>query len=178
MLPHYSWSKEVANWSKMNKDGCMTTTLQQWLEDSIEGFSYSAAAAKTGIAISSVRRHVTESKKTQSVHETVVAVCRAYGLPVVEGLIKSGLITRDEADQFGSSRTLESIGEQALLEEMLRRVKAAGQSDLTRPITSEDIDAALDDDPDYSKLSDQDAYNLAAYKGDQNIAHDELPHEP
>lgn len=156
----------------------MTTQLQQWFEDNIDGFSYSSAASKTGIAISSVRRHVTESKKTQSVHETVVAICRAYGLPVVEGLIKSGLITREEADEFGGSKDLQAFSERALLEEMLRRVKSAGPSDLTRPITSEDIDAALEDDPDYSKLSDRDAYDLAANRGEPNIGYDELPHEP
>ncbi|MGM7776095.1 helix-turn-helix transcriptional regulator [Arthrobacter sp. KNU-44] len=35
-----------------------------------------------------------------------------------------------------------------------------------------------DEDPDYSKMSEQGAYDLAAYKGDENIAHDDLPHEP
>lgn len=40
--------------------------------------------------------------------------------------------------------------------------------------------AASDDDPDYSNMSVEDAmnYDLAAFKGEDNIAHDELPHEP
>jgi transcriptional regulator with XRE-family HTH domain len=34
-----------------------------------------------------------------------------------------------------------------------------------------------DEDPDYSKMSDQDVYGLAAREGDANIGHDEIPNE-
>lgn len=158
----------------------MTTDLQQWLESNIEGFSFSSAATKTGIPVSSVRRHLTDSKKTQSVHETVVAICRAYGLPVMEGLIRSGLITKEEVSDYNSGHELQSFSEKSLLLEVLKRVQSGSESELTRPVSAADISLALDSDPDYSKMSEQDAkdYDLAADKGDPNIAHDELPHEP
>ena len=156
----------------------MTTDLQQWLESNIDGFSFSGAAAKTGLAVSSVRRHLTDSKKTQSVHETVVAICRAYGLSVMEGLIRSGLITREEAGEFNTGETLQSFSEKSLLLEVLKRVQGNPESVLTTPITSEDIDLATGEDPDYSQMSEADVYDLAAHKGDKHIGHDELPHEP
>lgn len=34
-----------------------------------------------------------------------------------------------------------------------------------------------DEEPDYSKMSEQDAYDLAANKGEANIGHDEIPNE-
>ncbi|YCK81359.1 helix-turn-helix domain-containing protein [Arthrobacter sp. D3-18] len=34
------------------------------------------------------------------------------------------------------------------------------------------------EDPDYSQMSEHDAYDLAASRGEENIGHDELPHEP
>lgn len=156
----------------------MTTDLHQWLESNIDGFSFSGAAAKTGIAISSVRRHLTDANKTQSVHETVVAICRAYGLPVVEGLIHSGLITREEAGDFSTGEKLQSFSEKSLLLEVLKRVQDNPESMLTRSITSEDIDLATSEDPDYSQMSEADVYDLAAHKGDKHIGYDELPHEP
>lgn len=158
----------------------MTTDLQQWLESNIDGFSHSAAAAKTGIAISTVRRHLTDSKKTQSVHETVVAICRVYGLSVVEGLIRSGLITREEAGEFESSQTLQSFSEKSLLEEVLKRVQDDHTSSLARPVTERDLKSVVDADPDYSEMSEADAkdYGLAANLGEPDIEHDELPHEP
>lgn len=156
----------------------MTTDLQQWLESNIEGFSFSSAATKTGIPVSSVRRHLTDSKKTQSVHETVVAICRAYGLPVMEGLIRSGLITREEVGEFNSGAELQSYSEKSLLLEVLKRVQGNPESALSRPVTSVDLRLVADDDPDYAQVSERDVYNLAAHKGDEHIAHDELPHEP
>jgi len=158
----------------------MTTDLQQWLESNIEGFSFSSAATKTGIPVSSVRRHLTDSKKTQSVHETVVAICRAYGLPVMEGLIRSGLVTREEVGEFNSGAELQSYSEKSLLLEVLKRVQGNPESELSRPVTSVDLRLVEDGDPDYSNMSEQHAkdYGLAAHKGDANIAHDELPHEP
>lgn len=155
----------------------MTTDLQQWLESNIDGFSHSAAAAKTGIAISTVRRHLTDSKKTQSVHETVVAICRVYGLSVVEGLIRSGLITREEAGEFDSSQTLQSFSEKSLLEEVLKRVQQSPGSTLAQPVTEAQVSAVTEEDPDYSEMSEQRVYDLAATKGEPDIEHDELPHE-
>lgn len=156
----------------------MATEIQQWLESNINSFSFAGAAVKTGVPVSSVRRHLTDAKKTQSVHETVVAICRAYGLPVMEGLIRSGLVTREEVGEFHAEKELKDFSEKALLEEMLRRVQSSESADLIRPITSDDLDSALSKDPDYSSMSERDAYNLAADKGDEHIAHDELPHEP
>jgi hypothetical protein len=64
---------------------------------------------------------------------------------------------------------------QQLLEELARRIDNPQQRTQT---TSIPVVRERDEDPDYSKMSDQSAYDLAAHEGDKNIGHDELPHEP
>jgi hypothetical protein len=159
----------------------MTTNLLQWLEGNIDGFSYSSAALKTGIAVSSVRRHVTESKKTQSVHETVVAICRAYGLNPIEGLIEAGLVSIEEAEKFADSVDLNDRLSRANADEIIDRIDAHLDELRVRlqprPLyPGQNIPSRFM--RDYSKMSEQDAYDLAAYKGDKNIGHDDLPNEP
>lgn len=107
----------------------MTAVIQQWFHSKIEGFSFSGAAARTGIPVSSVRRHLTDADKTQGAHGTAVAVCRAYDLPVIEGLIQSGLVTGDEASEFTARKSLQQFSTRELLLEVLHRTgseKASG----------------------------------------------------
>lgn len=65
-----------------------------------------------------------------------------------------------------------------LLREISRRVALA---DLDAVLASHRAgETAAKADPDYSQMSDQDAkdYGLAAYRGEENIGHDDIPHEP
>jgi transcriptional regulator with XRE-family HTH domain len=100
----------------------------------------------------------------------VVQFARAFHQNVLLALAEAELITDEEADLHEVKVGLEDISTQRLLEELANRI------DNPQGRNSHSVDA--DEDPDYSKMSDQDAYDLAAHKGEENIDHDELPHEP
>ena len=158
----------------------MNTQIKDWFEAHVPGYSDSAAALKAGIAVSTARRHIGFPQAKSSMQDTVVTIARAYGLPVIEALIACGLVDRSEAEAYAGSQELKDIPEKALLHELLRRVEAGGSDELERPITSDDIDDALTEDPDYSNMSERDAkdYDLAASTGEKDIEHDASPHEP
>jgi hypothetical protein len=103
-----------------------------------------------------------------------VQFARAFNQNVLHALAEAGLITEAEADLHEVKIGLDEISTQRLLEELARRIDhTPGRG---RPTSSGHSDEH--DDPDYSKLSDQDAYDLASNKGEANIGHDESPHEP
>jgi transcriptional regulator with XRE-family HTH domain len=105
----------------------------------------------------------------------VVQFARAFHENVLLALAEAELITDDEADLHEVKVGLEDISTQRLLEELARRIDHP-QERTTRP--SHPTGSEAEEDPDYSKMSDHDAYDLAAHKGEENIDHDELPHEP
>jgi len=103
-----------------------------------------------------------------------VQFARAFNQNVLYALTEAGLITEAEANLHEVKVGLDEISTQRLLEELARRIDN-GQSSTQATAR---VDEQHDDDPDYSKLSDQDAYDLASNKGEANIEHDESPHEP
>lgn len=100
-----------------------------------------------------------------------VQFARAFHQNVLHALAEAELITDAEADLHEVKIGLDEITTVRLLEELARRIDLA-------PTRTARLDASHDADPDYSKLSDQDAYDLASHKGEQDIGHDESPHEP
>ena len=156
----------------MKHDRGMTTTIVHWLE-LMSGETRRSMALRIGQTPSTFNRNV-------GTPEVLIAVSRAYGFNPVEALIAGGIVTRDEANAFGSAAALKDVSEKELLLEMLRRVEAGGSEELTRPITSDDLEDALAGDPDYSNMSERDAkdYDLAASAGEKDIEHDASPHEP
>lgn len=106
----------------------------------------------------------------------VVQFARAFNQNVLLALAMAELITDEEADIHEVKIGVEEMTTQQLLEEVGRRI----DNPQARPAanTSSIPVVRQDEDPDYSKMSDQDAYDLAAHEGDKNIGHDELPHEP
>jgi transcriptional regulator with XRE-family HTH domain len=105
----------------------------------------------------------------------VVQFARAFDQNVLLALAEAELITDAEADLHEVKTGVQEMTTQQLLEELARRIDNPQQRTATSAIP---IVRARDEDPDYSKMSDQDAYDLAAHEGDKNIGHDELPHEP
>ena len=112
--------------------------------------------------------------------EVIIAVCRAYKINPIEGLIAAGILSQEEATAVAAKASLKHVTEKELLHEMLRRVNEGPADDLRRPVSETDIDGALGKDPDYTHMTEQEAsdYGLAAHKGDRNIGFDDLPHEP
>lgn len=144
----------------------MNTNISQWLE-ARTGDTKRQMAIKLGHTPSTFNRNIETA-------EVIIAVCRAYGINPVEGLITAGIIEASEVAQAATESSLADIPETALLEEVLRR--AAGREDVTNIRKLQ----LVDEDPDYSNMSVEDArnYGLAAKEEDQNIGRDESPHEP
>jgi transcriptional regulator with XRE-family HTH domain len=99
-----------------------------------------------------------------------VQFARAFNQNVLHALAEAELITEAEADLHEVKVGLDDISTQRLLEELAKRID--------NPVGGRRAPAQGDDDPDYSKMSDQDAYDLASHKGEPDIGHDEIPHEP
>ena len=105
----------------------------------------------------------------------VVQFARAFNQNVLMALTEAELITDAEADLHEVKVGVQEMSTQQLLEELARRIDNPQAKPAPSATTSQ---REVDEDPDYSKMSDQDAYDLAAHEGDKNIGHDELPHEP
>ncbi|MGP9488919.1 hypothetical protein CIK76_05095 [Glutamicibacter sp. BW80] len=150
------------------------TTFESYIKDATGEGSLHAIERRTGIA----RATLTRKLKGIPPVETVVAICRAYGLSFSEAFVEAGYIRQDEADTLASDGALRLATDRQLAEEILRRALAAEgteSSELNQPIR------LVDNLPDYSQMSDEDvrnAYDLAALKKPENIGDDELPHAP
>lgn len=150
----------------------MTTSIEAWLEANT-GVTKRQMALQIGHAPSTFNRNIDTA-------EIVVAVCRAYKLNPVKGLIALGVISEQDVTAASATASLSHVTEKELLQELLRRVNQGPAKELRRPITSSDIDGALGQDVDYSNMTEREAadYGLAAHKGEHGIAFDDLPHEP
>lgn len=146
----------------------MTTDTGTWLEAKA-GATRRQMALKLGQTPSTFYRNIQTA-------EVIIAVCRAYDINPIEGLIQAGHLEQQEVNQAAASLALSEVSERALLEEVLHRVEAREASELTEPIELN----ATRGDPDYSAMSENDAIELGlvAKKQDEHIDHDEMPNEP
>lgn len=167
----------------------MDSVIIEWLKDNAVGFSFSGAAERSGLTVSTVRRHLMDEGKIGSAPETIVAICRAYNLNPVEGLIEWGLFDLEEAEGHLDAVQFSNRIDNAPLPELFARIREEldaledrAVDGASLPIPGQQmIDFGdLPRDPDYSKMSNEDgiAYGLAAKEADKHIGHDELPHEP
>jgi hypothetical protein len=137
-------------------------------------------ARAIGIDASTLGRHL----RSEPPVGTVVALCRAYGLNVIEVFVRVGYITETEAAEGALVSALQSATDEQLAQEMLRRVRAgsAGTA-ITEPVSPEqlaaaDVSADADDDeasaedfdvePDLPALAKRDV-RLAANRGTRKI---------
>lgn len=144
----------------------MNTNISQWLEAKT-GDTKRQMALKLGHTPSTFNRNIETA-------EVIIAVCRAYNLNPVDGLIAAGIVKAEEVNEAAAESGLTTAPETALLEEVLRR--AAGRENIENVRKLQ----LVDDDPDYSKMSVADArnYGLAAKEADPHIGPDDSPHEP
>ncbi|MGP9487872.1 hypothetical protein ACT3UQ_08995 [Glutamicibacter sp. AOP12-B1-11] len=146
----------------------MDTNISEWLERKT-GDTKRQMALKLGQTPSTFNRNIESA-------EVIVAVCRAYGINPVQGLIEAQIVQAFEVDAASADTDLRNASEVSLLEEVLRR--AVGRTNISEIPKLQ----LLDDDPDYSQMSDEDVrknrYDLAAKEADPNIGFDDLPHEP
>ena len=161
--------KSLANDAKMLQTRDMTT-FESYIKDATGERSLHAIERRTGIA----RATLTRKLKGIPPVETVVAICRAYGLSFTDVFVNAGYIRQDEADALAGEGALRQATDRQLAEEILRRAIEAEDSELNQPLQ------LVDTDPDYSKLSAEDvrnSYDLAALKKPEHIGDDELPNE-
>ena len=147
----------------------MQTKQTRWYEyvrRTTEGLSAKEVAERAGFDQSAMTRW---KNGMNADPKFVVQFARAFHQNVLLALAEAELITDEEADLHEVRMGLEDMSTHMLLEELARRIdNGHGPA----------VASAQGEDPDYSKMSDQDAYDLAAHEGDKNIGHDELPNEP
>ncbi|QCB97156.1 hypothetical protein E5206_09595 [Arthrobacter sp. PAMC25564] len=156
----------------------MQTSISEWLESNT-GESKRQMALRVGQTPSTFNRNI-------DMPDVIIAVCRAYELNPVEALVEAGIITADDVMDFAESTALEAdlekISTDSLTARMHVQIDELGRRiQGNRPVPGQtamwDLVPA---DPDYSNMSEADAkdYGLAAFKGEDNIGFDDLPHEP
>jgi transcriptional regulator with XRE-family HTH domain len=148
------------------------TRWYKYVLDVIDGMTAKEASDRAGFDQSAMSRW---KNGLNADVKFVVQFARAFNQNVLKALAEAEYITDEEASLHEVKIGVEEMSTRHLLEELARRIDdGPGRS----PLLTKDRPAKSDQDPDYSQMSDQDAYDLAAHKGEENIGHDELPHEP
>jgi transcriptional regulator with XRE-family HTH domain len=139
-VPEYQ-AEPLDSDAKVHQSGDMTQqTTDYFLART--GESARSIALKSGIDQSTLSRQLRGA--TDLKVETVVAIGRAYGLPLGELFVAVGFITEEEAATLGVTEALERATEEQLLHEMLRRVAdGKASSTLTEPVAHEAIDNVI-----------------------------------
>ncbi|MFC4223537.1 hypothetical protein [Lysinibacter cavernae] len=110
-----------------------------WI-DSIRGNdSHREVARKIGTTHSTLTRQVNQDQVT---FETVRAVARAYGRPVVAELIATGHLTPEDAGAEGLERALQTATDEQLVVEVGRRLNVTQISGLWDAPISEAVQTA------------------------------------
>ena len=111
----------------------------EWLSAVSQGDSRNMVATKAGLYAATLNKQVARGHLSP---EVVVAIARAYDVPVLDGLVVCGLITEDEAhlrDRLSLPAALKEASAAELLREVLERVDHEGS--LAHP----DLASPLDD---------------------------------
>ncbi|WP_182359408.1 hypothetical protein [Tomitella gaofuii] len=103
----------------MNED---SRTPSDWIDQATQGDSGRALAAKAGVEQSALRRRRKNGTVTPG---DIIAIARAYQLPVVDALVETGFITRDEALYSGARAAVADVSDVELSREFLRRLHDA-----------------------------------------------------
>lgn len=161
----------LTNDAKMQQSESVNEALKDHLTAITNGASWRAMATQAGLEPSTLKRQLDGEPKVQ----TVVAICRAYGRPILPALVAAGFITEEEAFGMAVGAQLKLATEQQLVEEMLSRVVAAKEAgtegslpELFEPVDQAAVEAATKKPADGSnvvgKTEDelQSEYRLAA----------------
>jgi transcriptional regulator with XRE-family HTH domain len=124
----------------MQQDLCVSTKQSDYFTAKTGERSVRAIAEKAGLDQSTLNRQLNGTNGLRV--ETVVAICRAYDLDILDVFVAVGFITEEESREFASHASLSDISDLELSKEMLRRV-AAGSA--TTAITEPAPEALIDD---------------------------------
>ena len=70
--------------------------FRDWLEKATKGDSAMKVAEKAGINYTTFYTHKRDDKIST---DEIIAIARAYGVPIIEVLVRAGVISRDEVEQ-------------------------------------------------------------------------------
>ena len=106
-----------------------------WMSAVTDGDSINAVANRTGMIQTTLNRQVRGGALTP---ETVVAIARAYGAPVLPGLVACGLITEAEAALKERASEVEEVLATATDRQIINSVLArlAGGAELHAMLTA------------------------------------------
>lgn len=93
----------------------------EWFNRITNGASGNAAAAKSGISVSSLNRHLSGGELSA---EEVIALCRAYGHSPVKGLAATGHLTHEEATGMTTAAAAELLSDPELIRTLAYRINA------------------------------------------------------
>lgn len=133
----------------------------EWYEKVVCNASENAAAARAKINQRTLNRQLKAGRLSP---ETVAAIARAYGKDVLDALVISGLITRDDIEKHGIHAALEAATDREIADEVWKRLndgEAHGAFDEpvaptpTRPRLSVVADASEMSDLDGSVYDEQ-----------------------
>lgn len=142
------------------KVGAVDNDMDLILKAATGARSMRAIATRIGMEPSTLNRQLRDLPV-----RTLVAICRAYGIPVVPMFVKVGYITAEEASSGMLEQALANASDAELMAETLKRVQAGkASSAITGPI---DV-GALDEDADHNldvTNEVRSSYGRAAQKG-------------
>lgn len=92
--------------------------FETWLTDLIGDDTRRTASKKSGMAESTLSRQLSRGHLSP---EMVIALCRAYGVSPVQGLIDTGYLHPWEVEGPDVAIALRSATNQAILDEIMRR---------------------------------------------------------
>lgn len=135
----------------------------EWLASVVGDDSLNAVSLKSGLPNPTLYRQ--QAKGVLS-PEVVVAVARAYGVPVLPGLIACGLITKEEAGAgvapISKIEALRLVTDKELSQEVLRRMSSGSDDD--HPLLTAPLDESH---PAVQEMAQEpDFYTLAANRDD------------
>ena len=97
-------------------------TSMEWYRRVVGDATVNAVAARAGVVQTTLNRQV---KVGRLAPETAVAIARAYGVDVIDGLLACGLLTEEDVRRHGIVPVLEDATDDEIAEEVMRRLRDA-----------------------------------------------------
>lgn len=132
---------------------------KDWLDEIAPKATINAIATRAGLYASTLDSQV---KRGHLSAEVVIKIARAYHVPVLEGLVRCGILTEEEAKlrhTLSSIEALSQVTDRQLLEELLRRADTDGP--LAHPQFYQPLDNVLSSPANSDDLSDRELAALA-----------------
>lgn len=121
-----------------------------WFWDLIGTDSVNQAAGKAGENQSTLSRQIASKRITPNM---AIALARGYGVSPCGVLINAGYLTEDEVAAYGIERTLGRASDEALVEEIMKRLKRADSEHPRTPSVYDQHPYFVVDDPDLDGLA-------------------------